>query len=159
MKDSKIKSLIVVFIIAILFAILYFVFSNIFKESDIMLDDNIESLKNYKVNEYIPTYVSDEAMARIYLNEYIYNMYYDTKKAYELLDIEYRNKKFGKYENYISYLNNLSPSSHKLERYYKTTKNGVITFGVYDDQGLFYAFKTTGVLQYTVYLDDYTVEI
>mgnify|MGYP003293480765 CR=1 FL=1 len=41
-----------------------------------MLDDNIESLKNYKVNEYIPTYVSDEAMARIYLNEYIYNMYY-----------------------------------------------------------------------------------
>ena len=30
---------------------------------------------------------------------------------------------------------------------------------VYDNNGNFFAFKTKGVMQYSVYLDDYTVEI
>lgn len=159
MKDNKIKTLIVIIIFAILFICLYFCISYIFKKNDTDNEEKMNYLKNYEVNQYIPTYISDEAMAKIYLNDYIYNMYYDTKKAYELLDIDYRTQKFGSYENYITYVNSLTYSTYKLEKYYKEVSGEYIIFGVYDSNGLFYAFKTNGVLQYSVYLDDYTVEI
>ena len=98
-------------------------------------------------------------MAKIYLNDYIHNMFYDVEKAYNLLDEEYRLEKFGSLDNFKIYVNNLEYSTYVLSRYYKKDTNGYIIFGVYDKNGNFFAFKTKGVLQYTVYLDDYTVEI
>ena len=98
-------------------------------------------------------------MAKIYLNDYIHNMYYDIESAYNSLDIEYRNKRFGTIENYKNYVYSLGYSSYTLSSYYKKDVSGYIIFGVYDNNGNFFAFKTKGVMQYSVYLDDYTVEI
>lgn len=126
------------------------------------LDDDSDYqsyLKNYKVNEYIPTYISNEDMAKIYLKDYIHIMYTDIERAYNLLDQKYRNKKFGSLENYKKYVNEMTESSYSLSKYYKKETNNYIIFGVYDQKENFYAFKTRGVMQYKVYLDDYTVEI
>ena len=116
-------------------------------------------LKNYEFNEYIPTYISDEDMAKIYLNDYIQKMYYDVETAYNLLDEEYRNKKFGGIENYKKYINSLPNSNYKLSTYYRYEKKGYIIFGVTDQNSNMYIFKTKGVMQYKVFLDDSTVEI
>lgn len=121
--------------------------------------DYDEYLKNYKVNEYIATYVSDEDMAKIYLNEYVHNMYYDVELAYNTLDKEYRKNKFGSLDNYKNYVRSLGYSNIKISKYYKEEKGGYIIFGIYDTNGNMYIFKTKGVMQYSVYLDDYTVEI
>lgn len=121
--------------------------------------DYDEYLKNYKVNEYIVTYVSDEDMAKIYLNEYVHNMYYDVELAYNTLDKEYRKNKFGNLDNYKNYVRSLGYSNIKISKYYKEEKGGYIIFGIYDTNGNMYIFKTKGVMQYSVYLDDYTVEI
>ena len=118
-----------------------------------------EYLKNYKVNEYISTYVSDEDMARIYLNDYVNKMYLKFEDAYNLLDEEYRNKRFGSLDDYKSYVDSLNYTTYTLDRYYKKELNGYIIFGVYDKSGNFFAFKTKGVMQYTVFLDENTVEI
>ena len=98
-------------------------------------------------------------MARIYLNDYINNMYHNVEAAYNLLDEEYKNKKFGSLDNYKNYVNSLSYNSYNLARYYKKNIDGNIVFGVYDENNNFFGFKTNGVMQYTVYLDDYTVKI
>lgn len=156
MKNKINFKLIIIVLIAIIISISsYFLLKQIFKNDE----EVYEYLKNYEVNEYIPTYVSDEDMARIYLNDYIQNMYSDVERAYNLLDEEYRNKKFGSLENYKNYINSLEATSYKLSTYYKHNKDGYIIFGVTDQNSNLYIFKTNGVMQYSVFLDDYTVEI
>ena len=156
MKDSPIKTFVIVGIIVLVFFLSYQLIKKLTTDDSL---DYSEFLKNYEVNEYIATYVSDEDMAKIYLNDYIHNMYYDVENAYSLLDEEYRNKKFGSLVSYKAYVKSLNFRTYTLDRYYISSDDGYLTFGVYDNNGNFYAFKTNGVMQYKVYLDDYTVEI
>lgn len=156
MNNNPIKYGIIVGVIVLIFSSAYLLLSKLTEDNSIEYD---EYLKNYKINEYIATYISDEDMARIYLNDYIHNMYSDIESAYNSLAVEYRNKKFGTIENYKNYVYSLTYSSYALSSYYKKDVSGYIIFGVYDNNGNFFAFKTKGVMQYSVYLDDYTVEI
>lgn len=156
MKNSTIRNIIIVGVILVLFALAYILIKYLKQDNS---PEYEEYLKNYEVNEYIATYITDEDMAKIYLNDYIHNMYYDVEYAYNLLDEKYRNKKFGSLDSYKNYVNSLNYSTYTLAKYYKTDSDGYITFGVYDTNGNFFAFKTNGVMQYKVYLDDYTVEI
>lgn len=155
MNDTA-KKIIIVIIIMILFIGGCLLLDKLTKNDSLEYADY---LKNYKVNEYIATYVSDEDMAKIYLNDYVHNMYYDIDLAYNSLDEEYRSKKFGSLDNYKNYVMSLRYPNYTVSKYYKEEKGGYIIFGVYDTNGNFYAFKTNGVMQYKVYLDDYTVEI
>ena len=156
MDKNPIKYGIIIATITLVFVGAYFIISKLTEDNSLGYE---EFLKNYEVNEYIASYVSDEDMARIYLNDYIHNMFYDVEKAYNLLDEEYRVEKFGSLDNFKVYVDSLEYSTYVLSRYYKKDIDGYIIFGVYDRNGNFFAFKTKGVLQYTVYLDDYTVEI
>lgn len=154
--NKNIKYGIIIAAIILIFVGAYFIISKLTEDNSL---DYEEFLKNYEVNEYIASYVSDEDMARIYLNDYVYNMFSDIEKAYNLLDEEYRINKFGSLEAFKYYVDSLDYPTYVLSRYYKKDIDGYIIFGVYDRNGNFFAFKTKGVLQYTVYLDDYTVEI
>ncbi|MBQ9072530.1 MAG: hypothetical protein IJY25_05185 [Bacilli bacterium] len=156
MKDSPIKIFIIVVVLLSIFTGAYLLIKHFIEDDSLEYE---EYLKNYEVNEYIATYVTDEDMARRYLNDYIHNMYFDIEYAYSLLDEEYRNKKFGSLESYKNYVYSLTYSTYQMERYYKTSKDGYLIFGVYDNNGNIFIFKTKGVMQYKVYLDDYTVEI
>ena len=156
MNKNPIKYGIIITIIILVFVGAYFIISKLTEDDSLGYE---EFLKNYEVNEYITSYVSDEDMAKIYLNDYTHNMFYNVEKAYNLLDEEYRTKKFGSLEKFKNYVNSLEYPTYVLAKYYKKDIDGYIVFGVYDENGNFFAFKTKGVLQYTVYLDDYTVEI
>lgn len=157
MRDKPIvKNLIVFVIILVSFVLLYIILNKITNKKT---GQYLEYLKNYEVNEYIPMYVSDEDMAKIYLNEYTYLMYSNKQRAYELLDEEYKLKKFGSVANYENYIDSLTYSFYKLDRYYVKNKGEYTIYGVYDTNGNLFIFKTKGVMQYSVYLDDYTVEI
>lgn len=154
--NNNIKKISIVLIILLLLIIAYIVVDKLTSNDSLEYE---EYLKNYEVNEYISTYISDEDMATIYLNDYIYTMNSDVEKAYNLLDEEYRNKKFGSLDSYKEYVNSLNNENYTLSRYYKSGNDKTIIFGVYDNYGNFYAFKTHGVMQYSVFLDNDTVEI
>lgn len=157
MKDNIVlKNVIIFAVILLVFTSAYLIINKFTNKEEIKID---EYLKNYEVNEYIPTYVSDESMARIYLNHYVNIMHVNPEKAYNLLDVEYRNKKFNTLDNYKNYINSLMYSTYELDRFYVESKDGYKIYGLYDTNGNMYIFKTKGVMQYTVYLDDYTVEI
>ena len=144
MENKKnLKLIIIIIVVVVILFSLYFILNSLFNNKE----KAYTYLKNYKVNEYIPTYVSDQDMAKIYLNDYINNMYSNIETAYNLLDEEYRNKKFGSLENYKKYVNSLNFNSYKISTYSKYNKEGYLVF------------KTNGVMQYSVLLDDYTVEI
>lgn len=154
-NKRNLKTIIVIIIVIIVLFSLYFLLNYLFKDEE----KSYTYLKNYKVNEYIPTYVSDQDMAKIYLNDYINNMYTNIEAAYNLLDEEYKNKKFGSLDNYKKYVSSLTYSSYKISTYYKYNKEGYVIFGVTDENSNTFIFKTNGVMQYSVFLDNYTVEI
>ena len=155
MKNKpEIRNIIILIFILVIFSTLYIVMDKIFNK-----EESFVYLKNYEVNEYIPTYVSDQSMARIYLNDYIYTMYTDIEKAYQLLNEDYRNKKYGNIDNFRNYVKSLSYESYIMDEFYVNDKGIYKIFGVYDTNGNVFIFKTNGVMQYEVYLDEYTVEI
>ena len=151
---KNIKYIVIVIIIVICLISGYFVLNNYFNK-----EEDITFLKDYDVNEFISVYVSDEDMAKIYLNDYTHNMFFDVKKAYDSLNDKYRNTKFGSLESYEAYVNLLTYPSYTLDKYFVKNKNGYVYYGVYDKNNNLYIFETKGIMQYTVYLDDYTVEI
>lgn len=156
MNNKNVKLAIYIISIMIIFTVIFIVLNNFLKNKE---KGYGEYLKNYKVNEYIPMYVSDEDMAKIYLKDYVHNMFYDIESAYNSLDTEYRNKKFGSLDNYKKYVYSLDNTSYVVSSYYKKDKEGYIYFGIYDTFGNIYVFKTKGVMQYSVFLDEQTVEI
>ena len=123
------------------------------------ISDKYQELKNYKDNEYIPVYISDNDMAKIYLNDFISTAITDPQVSYSLLDDEYRNLKYPTYQSYYeNYILGLDLNV-TMSKFYKESDAGYLYFGVYDNKENLYIFKTKGVMQYKVYLDDYTVKI
>ena len=115
--------------------------------------------KNYKINEYIPTFLTDNDMSKIYFNDFISTVISNPEESYLLLDEEYRNLKYPTYSSYYNeYASNVTIDK-RVKKYYKDSVGKYIIFGVYDESDNLYIFKTNGVMQYSVYLDDYTVEI
>ncbi len=114
--------------------------------------------KVYGVNEYSIVNISDEYMSKVYLIDYVNQLRTDMTAAYNLLNKEYRDKKFGSVSAFQDYINK-SHYSNTLSKYYSEIIGGHNVYGAYDSYNNLYIFKTDGVLQYEVYLDDYTVEI
>lgn len=157
MKDNvKLKNILIFTSILLIFSFFYIVIDKYF------FNDNIKDepfLKNYKVNEFIPVYISDEDMARFYLNDYVNKMYFNPQEGYLLLDEEYKSKKYTTFSEYMTYINSLNYVNHKLDKYFVKESKGYKLIGAYDTYGNVFIFKTKGVMQYSVYLDDYTIEI
>ena len=150
-KTLKIIFISVIILVSVLVSCLLFSYFSKEKEYN--------HLRKYKVNEYIPTHVSYEDLAKIYLNDYAYYMSFDTKTAYELLDTKYREKKFNSISDFSSYINNLRNQKIRMKKYIKYSIGKYTIFKVYDENDNLFVFKTNGVMQYRVYLDDSTVEV
>lgn len=153
--------LVVVFISLIAFFLIreYIASKTIYTDSSLSNELYEMIPKTYDINEYTNIIISDEDMARIYLNDFINSVGYNAQASYYLLDEEYRNMRFGNIDNYISYISNFNYSNYDVSSYYKKEIDGYTIFGVYDQNGNFFAFKTSGVMQYSVFLDEDTVEI
>ena len=154
MSKKDLKSLIISVIIIFIVSVFCVVFWNITTKQT-----KYEHLKNYKVNEYIPTHVSTEDLLKIYLNDYLYNMRYNEEIAYKSLDKKYRDKKFGSLENYHNYVIQFLTKEISAKKYMREYKDGKTIYKVYDQDDNVYIFKTTGIMQYSLFLDEDTVEI
>ena len=160
LKSKFLVILIGLFVIVLSFYLLreFFASREKYTESYLQEEDYIMVPKVYGVNEYSVTEISDQDMTMIYLNDYIYNVNNNIETAYNLLNEEYRLKKFGDIEGYKNYIDSINYAV-TLSSYSLSSKAGNDIYTAYDKNGNMYIFKTNGVMQYEVYLDDYTVEI
>ncbi len=148
-------------------------------------EDTIE--KN--TNNTIPyKYYAEEEIVNKYLQKYLEEVLYNPEKAYNSLDENYRNKKFGNIENYKEYI---AKNKTKLElmcekarkqyedfenyeeyeKYYsEVARNGLAKYKInnknegkqyicIDTNGSYYIFNTTNIMQYTLILDTYTIDL
>lgn len=130
-------------------------------DEDARLEDiNIQtiSIPKNKYNGFKYINIEDEQMAKHYLTNYINIVKYKTKKAYELLDDEYKNKSFPRYNDFEEYVNKVKQQDIVFDSYEVRKTDDYILYICKDKQGSSYVFKAMGVVNYTVQLDDYTIQ-
>lgn len=158
----KNKRVVIICILLLIIFLIIYLFSISDEKLNVSKTEDYQYLKNYSSNEYVPVYVTEEDMVKKYLNEYKNNMLYDVEEAYNSLNKEYRELKFKNIEGYKKYLNNyISAATYTMEvdKYAVSNIGGSKLFNVYDKSGNQYIFKELSIMNYEIYLDEYTVEI
>lgn len=113
--------------------------------------------KTYDVNEYNLVNITDRQLAAIYLNDYRNYLKNNIDQAYELLNEEYRSKKFNNIEEFKDYINSININTMSVEKYNISDDKKIIDVYISDNDR--FIFKIKNILEYEVYLDDTTVEI
>lgn len=95
-----------------------------------------------------------------YYNQYIIKMLYDTQEAYNSLDEQYQQKRFGDYNNFNEYIENNRQKLEKSEikKYKIETYDNYKEYLCIDNYNNYYIFKETSPMEYTVLLDQYTID-
>lgn len=155
----------IIFICIGLILITFIIYLFVINKEEVLNESNTENynyLKNYSSNEYVPVYVTEEDMAKKYLNDYKNNILTDIEEAYNSLNKVYREKRFGNLEKYKEYINDfisLSTYSMEVDKYSISSIGGDKVFNIYDKSSNQYIIREKSIMNYEVYLDEYTIEI
>ena len=126
---------------------------------DVQLNNTLETIEKNDNNtfQYISTIAEEEAER--YLDTYKKMLLSNPEEAYNRLDEEYRNKRFGSLDEFEKYINNnrqdflaLQPTSYLLNTY--DEYNEYVCRDKYQN---LYIFRANNPLDYRVLLDTYTI--
>lgn len=122
---------------------------------------NNEKIDENNYNVVPATVITDEEKVVKYFSNFKMNAINKTDYAFELLDEEYRKKRFNnsreEFDKYID--SNIDEiSQNTLKKYMFQTNGGNREYICKDKYDNFYIFEESGIMQYTVKLDTYTIE-
>ena len=129
------------------------------KEEKINKIEN-ESIKSNLYNKYNYNLYSGKDVAEKYINDFIFKMKYIPDVAFGTLDEEYRNKKFSNIDEFKSYIKNNSErfDDFIIRSYGREATENITNYEVEDINNHYYKIKASSGMDYTIILDDYTVE-
>ena len=136
------------------------------KYNNVKVGDNLDikvenSIEQNEHNIYTFVIVNEETYIKDMFNNYKEILLYNSDLAYKVLDEEYRQKRFGSLEkfkrNLVSY--NEKYAKIEVEQYKQIIKDGYTQYIFIDKNGNYYLFKETSLMNYTVMLDTYTVDV
>lgn len=120
--------------------------------------DNVKIEKNE--NNKIPTVkINSETQCKNYLTEFKRMMLSNQEVAYEYLDKDYREKRFGNLNQFKNYINKNKDElkSLSISEYLVNVYDDYTEFVCKDKSGIIYIFDAETPLKYTVKLDTYTI--
>lgn len=122
-------------------------------------DFKIDNIEKNTFNEYSGKVITDKDIAINYFNDYKYNILNNIEKAYNLLDKEYRNKRFGSLEVFAKYIqDNIDTFRNiNIEQYASEINQEYTQYICKDQNENLYIFKENAIMDYTVQLDTYTI--
>lgn len=128
--------------------------------NDIPLVEEDESIEQNKNNVFSYKIMQENEIAQKYFTYYKKLMQEDPETAYNLLDEEYRNKRFGSLEEFKTYVDkNKEEIEGYLAKEYEANETTEGTEYICKDQYQhYYTYDVTAAMQFTVKLDNYTVE-
>lgn len=148
--------------IVLLCAIVFAVISNKDSFDSSNYDGNSYSfLHDYEVNEVVYMSVDEEAMARKYLGEFVNLAVFDREAAYALIDDEYKEVKLPTIEDFnkkIDSINSTNFRKAKVTSYTVKKASNYKLFYVIDGSDNIFVFKENSIMNYSVYLDSFTVK-
>lgn len=123
--------------------------------------NKVEDIKKNDYNAYIEFEKTEQDKLLAYFSDYLNNQLYNQELAYTYLEKEYSKKRFHQdIREYIAYCNNdLFAKEKNLTSYSLDNQNDNYTIYTCKDQyNNVYIFKEKGVMDYTVQLDNYSLE-
>lgn len=127
---------------------------------EITLTTDIEPIeKNINNNFTIINTGYNELLVK-YIKYYENLVNKDAGKAYNLLDEEYREKRFGNIENFIEYINLKQNTLEDItvQRYSTNTKDDYEEYTIVDTNNNYYIIEEYSVMDFKMKLDTYTIE-
>lgn len=123
--------------------------------------ENLDNIEKNRNNNYVLEEISDTTYAVELFNRYKEEVLYNTELAYENLDAEYKSVKFGTLGNFQEYAKDNINRHRDMELYqYKVSKEEDYTqYVCIDKDGYYYIFRETGLMEYTLILDTYTIDL
>ena len=123
------------------------------REDETKIDKNIEK-NNY--NYCMIVYATNEFIVEQYFQDLKDKMLNNPQELYTMLDEEYKNKRFSNYDTFVTRLNAIKDIINKSDLTKYKFEDNIIK--IIDNYNNMYSFVTSGVMQYKVLLDDYTIE-
>lgn len=131
-------------------------YNNIFDISYPEAENLIEPNEN---NQYTEVKISDEFLCIQYFNLYKNIASIRPEIAYQFLEKEYKEKRFGSIENYVNFLNANKEEIQNLElkQYIVNPYEEYKEYVCKDQYGNLYIFDETELMEFTLKLDTYTI--
>lgn len=122
---------------------------------------NIFEIAKNEYNKYEAKSLETQNIIKFYLNDYTMLALYSPEDAYNILNEDYRNKRFGSIENYKEYIeNNKSKFENVTFSKYGVELNTESTqYTIVDNNNCTYVFNIKECMSYSVISDMYTVDI
>ena len=118
-----------------------------------------EKIEKNQYNIYKMTPISKNSTAERYFNIFLENLKYDMQKSYELLDTQYKQNKFKNINEYIQYVQNNKLQENAIKSYNVYTYDDYNQYVCIDNQDRYYIFNEKGIMNFTVILDTYTIDL
>ena len=122
-------------------------------------DETIEISQGlYNIYEY--EHIDNVKQMEIYLEDYIFQIFNNTEKAYNMLDEEYRNKRFDDRNKFAQFINEKQNELRNIEitQFSMDEGDGYTVYKGTDEYGNYYHIIETAYMEYTIILDNYTMQ-
>lgn len=128
--------------------------------AEIKPNEVIEIQEN-EYNKYKYEKIPEDRKYMYLLQDYIEQELYEIDSAYECLDTEYKNKRFKDLNDFKEFAENRKKQLRKsyVYEYSKKDCDGYTQYIIKDQYDNYFIFKETNVLEYSILLDSYTVDI
>ena len=122
--------------------------------------ENIVEIPNNDANSYQYNRIRENEIIEKILKYYCDLTVNNAKKAYDMLEQEYREKRFDKYSKFQDYIKKRSENlkQARVAGYSVKEEENKKTYTVVDQDGRVYIFKQKSIMNFTVQMDDYTLE-
>lgn len=129
--------------------------------AEIKVEQKEKEIKDNANNNFTRYSVSYETTVKDYINLFKRLTFGNPEIMYNLLDEEYRDAKFGSLEEFKKYINTNQKkiNSIRIERYKVTETDDYTQYLCVDQNDNYYIFRESGVLNYKVILDSYTIDL
>lgn len=121
---------------------------------------NDESIKNKTSNVYEDQSNNYASISEAYYEKLKDDILYDPEYLYNILDEQYKEARFGNYENFVNYINSYKDiiSNGQSTSSYREYYDGYVQYICVDNYNNYFIFNEVSTLNYTVQLDNYTIE-
>lgn len=110
-------------------------------------------------NQYQVITINSGTIVTKLLEDYQYKIQNNIEEAYVALEQNYKNKKFSDIQEYKQYVTNSGIKKAQLTKYQKSSGQGYTQYIGIDTDGNYYIFRETAVMNYSLILDTYTIDL
>ena len=129
--------------------------------NDFKFESTLDTIEKNYSNTYLNNNMSDEDISKEKFNNFKLLILRKSEDLFNLLNEEYRNKKFGDYNGFSQYIDSNYDRLRtiNLSMYQVTEENGYKQYVLLDQDDRYYIFKETSENKEEIFLDTYTVDL